>query len=171
MFYVHAELSSAGADDQRDRDLERADTSCVAVIQDGELVHEGYWNGGGPDVPVRTYSITESLTSVLVAMAAGDGALTLDDAASEQVDEWRTGPAGDVTVRDLLSMTSGREWRESTDRQLIRNSRDQTAYAVGLQQRAAPGEWVYDNSAPQVLERPERRLWTAVVDECAGTGR
>ena len=36
---------------------------------------------------------------------------------------------------------------------LIRQSRDQTAYAIGLPQRAAPGEWVYDNAAPQVLER------------------
>lgn len=136
-----------------DRDLEQAATSCVAVVQDGTLVHEGYWNGGGPNVPVRTYSITKSLTSALVAMAAGDGALALDDAASEQVDEWRTGPAGNVTVRDLLAQVSGRERSEATDRQLIRGSVDQTAYAVGLRQQAPPGEWAYDNAASQVLER------------------
>lgn len=82
-----------------------------------------------------------------------DGALALDDPASEQVDAWRAGPASDVTVRDLLAQVSGREWSEATDRQVIRESRDQTAYAIGLQQRAAPGECVYDNAAPQVLER------------------
>lgn len=136
-----------------DADLAAAGSSCVAVVQDGQLVHEGYWNGGGRDVQVRTYSITKSLTSILVAMAADDGALALDDPASEQVDEWRVGPSTDVTVRDLLAQVSGREWSESIDRQLIRGVTDQTGYAVGLGQARDPGEWVYDNAGPQVLER------------------
>lgn len=139
--------------DALDDELAASRSSCVAVAQGGRLVHDAYWNGGGEDVPVRTYSITKSLTSLLVAAAVGDGALDIDEPASTQVEPWRTGPAADVTVRDLMSMTSGREWSEATDRQLIRGSSDQTAYAVGLRQVAAPGEWVYDNSAPQVLER------------------
>lgn len=136
-----------------DADLAAAGSSCVAVVQDGELVHEGYWNGGGADVQVRTYSITKSLTSILTSMAVDDGALALDDPASETVEQWRGGPSADVTVRDLLAQVSGREWSESIDRQLIRGVRDQTGYAVGLGQAGEPGEWVYDNSGPQVLEQ------------------
>lgn len=136
-----------------DADLAADATSCVAVVENGRLVHEAYFNGGGADVPVRTYSITKSLTSILVSMGVADGALALDDPAAEQVDEWRVGPASDVTVRDLLAQVSGREWSEATDRRLIRGVADQTAYAVGLRQVAPPGEWVYDNAAPQVLER------------------
>ncbi len=136
-----------------DADLAGSGSSCVAVIQDGELVHEGYWNGGGRDVPVRTYSITKSLTSILVTMGVDDGALALDDPASETVEPWRGGASADVTVRDLLAQVSGRAWSESIDRQLIRGVVDQTAYAVGLEQAGDPGEWVYDNAGPQVLER------------------
>lgn len=136
-----------------DADLAAAGSSCVAVVQDGELVHENYWNGGGPDVPVRTYSITKSLTSLLVAMGVDEGAIALDDPASEQVDQWRGGPSADVTVRDLLAQVSGRQWNEAIDRQLIRDVTDQTGFAVGLAQAREPGEWVYDNAGSQVLER------------------
>ncbi len=136
-----------------DAELAASGSSCVAVVQDGQLVHEGYWNGGAPDVPVRTYSITKSLTSLLVTMGVDDGALALDDPAAETVEPWRDGPSVDVTVRDLLAQVSGREWSESIDRQLIRGVTDQTGYAVGLGQAREPGEWVYDNAGPQVLER------------------
>jgi len=138
-------------------DLDRAlavdASTCVAVVKDGRLVHEAYFNGGSAESSVRVYSITKSLTSLLVGMAADDGVLGIDESASQWVDEWRATSAEQVTVRDLLSMTSGREWSEATDRTLIRQVADQTAYAISLNQSATPGEWVYDNSAPQVLER------------------
>jgi len=136
-----------------DATLDRTGSTCVAVVKDGELVHDAYWNGGSEHRRHRTYSITKSLTSLLVGMAADDGALTLDDAASEEIDEWRTGRAAEISVRDLLSMTSGRHWDESTDNRMIRDEPDKTTYAVNLPQDHEPGtRWVYDNSAVQALE-------------------
>lgn len=136
-----------------DADLERTGSTCVAVIKDGELVHDAYWNGGSERGRHRVYSITKSLTSLLAGMAADDGALEIGRAASEWVDEWRVGSAGAVTVRDLLSMISGRHWDAATDSRMIRDEADKTTYAVGLAQDRAPGTtWVYDNSAVQALE-------------------
>ena len=126
-----------------DATLERTGSTCVAVIQDGELVHDAYWNGGSERGRHRVYSITKSLTALLVGMAADDGELDLDDSALD-------GPA---TVRDLLSMTSGRHWDQTTDSRMIRDEPDKTAFALGLSQDRAPGtRWVYDNSAVQTLE-------------------
>lgn len=123
--------------------LERTGSSCVAVIKDGELAHDAYWNGGSAHGPHRVYSITKSLTSLLVGMSADDGELDLDDSALD----------GAATVRDLLSMTSGRHWDERTDSRMIRDEPDKTAFALGLPQDRAPGTaWVYDNSAVQALE-------------------
>lgn len=136
-----------------DATLERTGSTCVAVIKDGELVHDAYWNGGSEQGRHRVYSITKSLTSLLVGMAVDEGTLTLDGTASEQVDEWRVGPAAEVTVQDLLSMTSGRHWDEATDGQMIRAEADKTTYSVKLPQDHQPGtRWVYDNSAVQALE-------------------
>jgi CubicO group peptidase (beta-lactamase class C family) len=136
-----------------DAELRRNGSTCVAVVQDGELIHDAYWNGGSKHTRQRVYSITKSLTSLLVGMAADLGAIELDDTASEEVDEWRVGPAEAVTVHDLLSMTSGRHWNEATDRRMIRDEPDKTTFAVNLAQERPPGEdWVYDNSAVQALE-------------------
>ena len=136
-----------------DATLERTGSTCVAVVKDGELVHDAYWHGGSERGRHRVYSITKSLTALLVGMAADDGYLELDDAASEQIDEWRAGPAGEISVRDLLAMTSGRRWTAATDARMIRDEADKTTYAVNLPQDRAPGTtWVYDNSAAQALE-------------------
>jgi CubicO group peptidase (beta-lactamase class C family) len=136
-----------------DADLERTGSTCVAVIKDGELVHDAYWHGGSKHGRHRVYSITKSLTSLLVGMAADDGFLEVDDTASEEIEEWRVGSAQAITVRDLLSMTSGRHWDAATDSRMIRDESDKTTYAVGLPQDHEPGStWVYDNSAAQTLE-------------------
>lgn len=136
-----------------DANLERDGSTCVAVIKDGVLVHDAYWNGGAPDEPQRVYSITKSLTSLLVGMAVDGGALELDGSASEEIDEWRRTAAEAVTPRSLLSMTSGRHWDESSDRRMIRTERDKTAHAVAAAQDREPGQaWTYDNNATQALE-------------------
>lgn len=148
--WARAEQGDFSAVDQNLRDN---GSTCVAVIKDGKLVHEAYWNGGAAERQQRVYSIAKSLTSLLAGMFADEAALDLDASASEQIGEWRGTAAEAVTPRDLLSMTSGRRWSEAIDRQLIRASSDQTAFATGLAQDGAPGErWVYDNAAVQALE-------------------
>ena len=138
---------------QLDATLKRTGSTCVAVVKDGELVHDAYWNGGSEHGRHRVYSITKSLTSLLVGQAADEGYLELDDTASEEIDEWRVGAAGEVSVRDLLSMTSGRRSNDAIDRRMIRDEADKTTYAVNLPQDRAPGtKWAYDNSAAQALE-------------------
>jgi CubicO group peptidase (beta-lactamase class C family) len=143
-----------GADFARlDRTLAQSGSTCVSIVKDGRLVHDESWGGTEARTPRRVYSITKSLTSILLGMAADEGALGLDDTASEYVDEWRVGPAAEVSVRDLLSMTSGRHFDEATDSRMIRSAADKSMFSAQLPQDAAPGDqWVYDNSAVQTIE-------------------
>ncbi len=57
------------------------------MIKDGELVHDAYWSGTGDRTTRAAYSITKSVTSMLVGMAADDGLLTLDDPAANYIPE------------------------------------------------------------------------------------
>ncbi len=125
-------------------------TSCVAVVRDGELVEDRTWGG---EAPVPVYSITKSITAVLVLIAAEDGDLALDDPVARHVPAWRGTPSRDVTVRDVMANVSGREWTYDLDYgQMVRRAADKTAFAVGLGQDHPPGEhWEYNNSAVQVL--------------------
>ncbi|MFC5678471.1 serine hydrolase domain-containing protein [Aeromicrobium endophyticum] len=155
--------AEAGDWGRLDADLRRDGSTCIAVVKDGRLVHDAYWNGGAERRAGRVYSITKSLTSLLVGMQVDEGALALDAPAAEQVESWRGTDAGQVTVRSLLSMTSGRRWSEADDRRMIRSTADQTAFAVRAAQLSPPGgEWVYDNVAAQTLE--------AVLDDAADGG-
>lgn len=146
------ERGQAGDFTALDADL-ASSSSCVAVIKDGKLVHDAYWNGGAADLKRPVYSITKSLTSLLVGTFVGGGTLDLDASASDLVEDWRGTDSAVVTVRDLLSMTSGRRYDEGIDNRMIRTERDKTAFSVDLPQDRAPGEqWVYDNAAVQTLE-------------------
>jgi CubicO group peptidase (beta-lactamase class C family) len=155
--------AEAGDWDALDAELGRDGSTCVAVVRDGRLVHDAYFNGGAERTSGRIYSITKSLTAVLAGMQVDDGDLDLDAPAAGQVADWRGTASADVTVRSLLSMTSGRRWSEAADRQMIRATTDQTAFAVRAAQDVPPGErWVYDNAAAQTLE--------AVLDDAAPGG-
>ena len=134
--------------------LSRANTSCFLVSRRGKIVHETYAPGVDPDTPGATFSITKSVTSVLVGMAVDDGDLDLDDLAADYIPQWRGTPSEQVTVRHLLSNTSGRHWDDVTDYQkMVFGVGDKTALSIGLGQDAEPGaEWVYNNSAIQALQ-------------------
>lgn len=58
-----------------------------------------------------------------------------------------------MTIRHLLSGTSGRHWDAATDyRDMAIRAEDKTAFAIGLGQDAPPGTvWAYNNAAVQVL--------------------
>lgn len=138
----------------QDRYLGGVRSTCFAVIKDGKLAHDAYWGGTGERSTRPAYSITKSVTAILVGIAADEGKLKLDDKASQYIPQWQGTTARDVTIRDLLSNTSGRHWDYNTDySQMIRRAPDKTTFAVGLRQDNKPGtKWDYNNSAVQTLE-------------------
>jgi CubicO group peptidase (beta-lactamase class C family) len=98
------------------------------------------------------FSATKSVTSTLVGIAVDEGELSLDDEASDYIPAWRGTPSADVTVRDLVSNVSGREWSLALDYGAMLAARDKTRFAIDLGQDEAPGTvWAYNNSAIQTL--------------------
>jgi CubicO group peptidase (beta-lactamase class C family) len=132
----------------------RGKSNCLVVVRDGKLAGEWYFNGTGPNTTQDVFSATKSFASTLVGIAQDDGDLRIGDSASRWIAPWRGTPAATVTVRDLLSMDSGRQWSVFTDYVRLLAARDRTGFAIGLRQSAAPGTvWAYNNSAVQTLDR------------------
>ncbi|MDX6621710.1 MAG: hypothetical protein QOK36_4096 [Gaiellales bacterium] len=132
----------------------RGHSNCLVVVRHGELAGEWYFDGTGPNTTQDVYSATKSFASTLVGIAQDDGDLRIGDRASKWIERWTGTPSEAVTVRDLLSMDSGREWNVVTDYLSLLGAPDRTAFAIGLGQDAAPGmEWAYNNSAVQTLDR------------------
>jgi CubicO group peptidase (beta-lactamase class C family) len=128
-------------------------SNCLVVVRDGKLAGEWYFNGTGPNTTQNVYSVTKSVAGTLVGIAQDDGDLRIGQSASKWIPQWRRTSAKAVTVRDLLSMDSGREWSVLTDYVQLLGARDRTRFAIGLRQTAVPGKvWAYNNAAEQTLD-------------------
>lgn len=153
-----AESGSASSGDDRFSSLadavEQAGANCLVVEQAGEPVGEWFWQGFAAGSLQEGFSTTKSVTATLVGIAADQGALTLDQAASDFITEWKGTASEAVTVRQLLSNTSGRFHDVVTDyAQLAFLEQDKSRFAVALGQQSEPGtRWVYNNAAVQTLE-------------------
>ena len=134
-----------------------ARSTCLAVVRDGRLVAD--WNWGTPRTEGRqVFSVTKSVASALVGIAVRDGDLDIDDPVADYVPAWRGTDSADVTVRDLLSNTSGRYWSEGSDYADLAFAHDRTQFAIDLPQQFPRGTtWIYNNAAIQVLDRVLRR--------------
>ena len=85
----------------------------LVVLVDGRVVLERYGLGFGPEGRWTSFSVAKSLTSTLVGAALQDGAIrSLDDKVSAYIPDLAGSAYDDVTVRQLLTMTSGVAWTE-----------------------------------------------------------
>jgi CubicO group peptidase (beta-lactamase class C family) len=158
-------LDSARLERIADR-ARRGKSNCLVVVRDGKLAGEWYFRGTRPDTTQDVFSATKSVAGTLIGMAQDDGDLRIADSAARWIPQWAGTPSQAVTVRDLLSMDSGRRWSPFTDYVRLLAARNRTDFAIGLGQEAVPGTvWAYNNSAVQTLDRVlENATGTRVVD-------
>src|SRR3990167_2622556 len=88
-------------------------TAALVVVQDGKVVLERYGLGFGPEGKWTSFSVAKSLTSTMVGAALRDGAIeSLDDPVTKYIRGLKGSAYDDVSVRQLLTMTSGVKWNE-----------------------------------------------------------
>ena len=88
-------------------------TAGLLVIQDGKVRLERYGLGMTPEDPWVSFSMTKSLTSTLVGAAIRDGHIGgLNDQVVGYLPEMKGSAYDGVTLRQLLTMTSGVAWNE-----------------------------------------------------------
>jgi CubicO group peptidase (beta-lactamase class C family) len=85
-------------------------TRAVVVVKDGRVVAERYADGFTRDTRQLGWSMTKSVTNLLVGRLVSSGVLAVDDDGLR--DEW-TDDRGRITIDQLMRMTSGLEWDET----------------------------------------------------------
>jgi CubicO group peptidase (beta-lactamase class C family) len=134
-------------------EAEDAGSTCFVVLRRGTVVGQWFWRGATATSRREVFSVTKSVTSTLVGIAADADLLDVDQRASDFIPSWQGTDAAPVTIRNLLSNDSGREWSATSDYSTLLKAPDRTAYAVGLPQQHPPGTvWAYNNSAIQTLD-------------------
>lgn len=141
-----------------------SETRAVVIMHGGLIVAERYAPGYGPDSRLISWSMAKSVTATLMGFMVADGLLVLDDPAP--VSEWAN--AGDarnqITLRQLLHMSSGIDHRENPDdeteiyetdttRMLFMDGRENVArYAEGRMLEAQPGaKFEYSSATSNIL--------------------
>lgn len=88
-------------------------TAGLLVMQDGKVRLERFGPTLTPTRHWAGFSVTKSFTSTLYAIALRDGAIkSLDDSVARYLPEMKGSAYEDVTVRQLLTMSSGVRWNE-----------------------------------------------------------
>ena len=138
--------------------------SALVIVLDGEVVHEQYGLDFGPEGKWTSFSVAKSLTSTLVGAAVQDGAIqSLDDPITDYITDLRGSAYDGVTIRQVLTMSSGAAWNEDyTDPQsdVARFNEHQAADGIGatvsymrtLKRAAKPGErWHYNTGETNLI--------------------
>lgn len=159
---ARADLPQAPADTIAPEGLATAEryaarTNSVALLvwHRGALRYEKYWPGFGPDTRTNPNSGHKTVLGLLVGLAIEDGYIkSVDERASNWITEWRNDARKDITVKDLLQMSSGLEipkFGRWTSTRITLGS-DLSASVLGLQVDTPHGsEFQYSNANAQLL--------------------
>jgi CubicO group peptidase (beta-lactamase class C family) len=138
----------------------------VVITRHGRIVWERYWLGWNENSTDNSWSMAKSITDALVGIAIKDGKITgVDQSAADFIPQWRGTDKEEITLRNLLSMTSGLLWNEDyfakSDVTTMITSDDQTGYAIDRPRLHNPGDdWYYSSGDTQ--------LFSAVIKAATG---
>lgn len=131
--------------------------TCLVAMKEGKIIGEWYWGGRTSATRTIGYSTSKPLTAAVVGVAEKMGLLNLDQSVSDFVPEWRGTPKAAITIRHLMTHTSGLSTTGLSLPQVLTTSAgNSTSVAIGLQLGATPGSrFDYDPSSfiMQVLVR------------------
>lgn len=96
-----------------DRFMKNNHVAGLLVLKNGKIALERYAMGLTSTDRWESFSVTKSITSTLIGAAIEDGAIkSLDDYVTDYIPELKHSAYDGVTIRDLITMTSGVKWRE-----------------------------------------------------------
>jgi CubicO group peptidase (beta-lactamase class C family) len=131
----------------------------VLVVYRGRIIAERYAPGFDAHTQYRTWSTAKSITNALVGILVGAGRLEVD--APAPIPEWQTpgDPRGQITVADLLHMSSGLESNGAWTPEAYWGGIDTAAAAAQSRLEAEPGtRWKYSNYDTLLLVRSMREI-------------
>ncbi len=134
----------------------------VVVMREGVIVAERYWQGWAPDSSAVIHSATKGVVAILIGMCLHDGHITsLDQSAADFFPVWKDQPQHAITIRHLLTMTSG---LHSPPLLSMRPGavKDEHTLGLNLKLMQRPGSaWEYNTAA--------FRLLYSVIEIASGT--
>ncbi|MFA6402204.1 MAG: serine hydrolase [Salinivirgaceae bacterium] len=101
-------------DDSTLKAFNELQTIAYLIIKDKKIIFEQYWDGYGPESRTNSFSMAKSIIGLLIGAAVDDGYIkSMEQPVSDFIEEYRTPENSKLTIRELLTMSSGLNWNES----------------------------------------------------------
>jgi CubicO group peptidase (beta-lactamase class C family) len=137
--------------------IELPEHSALLVVRSGRLAFERYYGGHERDRSLNVRSVTKGMTAALIGIALDDGLIDSLDQPLGELIPVRI-PAGadpltpTITVRHLLTMTSGWAWDIGADYATITASPNWAELTLGLPVAYEPGTfYAYNTGGSHLL--------------------
>ncbi|MEY4539806.1 MAG: hypothetical protein RLZZ306_1563 [Bacteroidota bacterium] len=138
--------------------LEDNHTIAFLVIQDGKIKYEHYWDGHAKDSLSGSFSAAKSMISLLIGIAVDEGKIkSLDQSVSDFIPSFKEGGKEKITIKNLLTMSSGTSWLEKDKGYFSLNAMgyygDDEQYVVDNYEFKEPAgvNWEYRSGDTQAL--------------------
>ncbi len=96
------------------KELESYNPVAYLIIQNGEIKYEEYWDGYGQNSLSNSFSMSKSIVSLLIGIAIDEGLIkSVDQKVMDFIPEYDKEGNRDLTIRHLLTMSSGLNWDEA----------------------------------------------------------
>lgn len=93
--------------------LDRHESTAFLLLQNDSLLYENYWRSGHRDSLSGSFSKAKTVTALLIGIAKDQGYIdSLDDPAGKYYPPFNKDGKAEITIRHLLTKTSGLEWDE-----------------------------------------------------------
>lgn len=87
---------------------EQTNSFALLIWHDGHLRVEQYMNGALPESTTRSNSMHKTVLALLVGVAIRDGHISgIDAPVGDYITEWSDDPRGEITIGNLLAMSTG----------------------------------------------------------------
>lgn len=148
---------------------QNANLRCLIVYKDDHIIKEKYFHPGDSLAPHDVRSVTKSVMATLMGIAVDKGVIPSEDRAigdylRPMVDSLQPAKAG-ITIRDLLTMSSGLSGNDIPDTQEYNNwfnAPNQLAYTLNQSTLHQPGQvFGYNTGAAH--------LTSAILTRAGGT--
>lgn len=130
-------------------------TRAVVVVYENQIIAERYSSGFDKNMPMLGWSMSKSITNALVGILVKQG--KLDIYKPVDIKEWSKDNRKEITVNNLLQMSSGLEWNEGygslTDVvKLLYKNGDFNKYTINKPLHVKPDSiWNYSTGTTNII--------------------
>ena len=154
----HTDYNSKEIAEEYIVEMERLQSVSFTIIKDKKVYFEKYWEGYDITSISNSFSAAKSITSVLIGMAIEEGFIeSVFQPIGDFLPEFKKGKKAEVTLKDMLTMSSGLSWDEGGKSPFSDNAEayygtDLRAQIERLEVVAEPGkEFIYLSGNTQIL--------------------